>query len=298
MSGRTAVLLATSPDLPALDDDDRPLVEALGALGIGAAPLVWSDPAALDLPPGEVVVVRSCWDYHLHPARFLGWIDALEGRGVELVNPAPLLRWNLHKRYLVELGERGIPVVPTELVESGRGPTLAEVLARRGWERAVVKPAVSLSAHETWRLSRAEAAGQEARFAALRARGDVLVQRFVPEIVSEGEWSLVFLGGEYSHAVRKRPKAGDFRVQSDHGGRATPEAPPAWVLEGARRVLDSLAETPVYARVDGVAAGGRLLLMELECIDPSLFLGAHPPAAERLARLLTSRLAAGLHSGD
>lgn len=284
------ILFATNRDNPELTADDRLAAAALGALGVHVAPVIWNEAEPESLEDVDAVVVRSCWDYHLHARAFGGWIDALEQAGVPVVNRPPLLRWNLHKRYLRELEERGVEIVPTAWVEEGDAPALAELLATAGWREAVVKPAVSLSAYQTWRTSPGEAAEHEERFAALRTAGDVLVQRYVPEVTTAGEWSLVFFGGEYSHAVRKRPRQGDFRVQMDHGGHAVPEAPPPALIADAERAIASLPELPAYARVDGIEVRGRLVLMEMECIDPVLYLGTHPPAAERFARRLVAEV--------
>ncbi|HEX2190444.1 MAG TPA: hypothetical protein VHG51_16165 [Longimicrobiaceae bacterium] len=284
----TTVLFATSEEHPALTGDDRIAAEALRERGVGVEPLVWSRPGAAAPDGVRAVVIRSCWDYHLREDAFRAWISALEERGTPLVNPPGLVRWNLHKGYLLELEARGIPVVPTARVRGGDERTLREHLDSAGWEEGVVKPAVSLSAYETWRVRRDDAAGHEARFRRLRERGDVLVQRYLPEIVSGGEWSLVFFGDEFSHAVRKRPKPGDFRVQVEHGGSSRPEDPPRALVHAAARVLEVLPHPPTYARVDGVAVGGRFLLMELECIDPVLFFSAHPAAAARFAERIVS----------
>jgi glutathione synthase/RimK-type ligase-like ATP-grasp enzyme len=150
----------------------------------------------------------------------------------------------------------------------------------------VVKPAVSASARDTWKATRADAHESEASFRELAAAGDVLVQPFVREVTSDGEWSLLFYGGVYSHAVRKRPRAGDFRVQTAHGGSAVAEEPDARVIAQAREALRA-APAPLgellYARVDGCMIGDRFVLMELELVEPELFLGMHPAAADRLA---------------
>lgn len=284
------VLFATSGDHAGLTDDDRIAAAALEGHGIRVEPVVWESTPPESLAGAGAVVIRSCWNYHLHPQAFEEWITACEEHGVALVNSPALLRWNLHKRYLRELEERGVESVPTVWIERGSATPLAEVLRSAGWTEAVVKPAVSLSAHETWRTSPGEAGAHQGRFAALRGSTDVLVQRYLPEIATAGEWSLVFFGGEYSHAVRKRPRAGDFRVQVDHGGTALPEAPPQAVVRAAARVLEAAPEPPVYARVDGVEMDGRFVLMELECLDPVLFFGAEPAAAERFARRIVDRL--------
>jgi len=291
------IALATYAKLPELNADDRLLLAALRAAGAAAEPAVWDAPR--DWGRFDAVVVRSCWDYHRRPAEFLVWIDRVAAAGPRLVNPPAVLHWNADKRYLVDLTAAGVGVVPTAWVgpaaDHGPLPTLGDVLRARGWREAVVKPAVSASAHETWRTGLNGPADDEARFAALLERlpRGLLVQPFVPEVVADGEWSLVFIGGRFSHAVRKHSAPGDFRVQQEFGGRAVPATPPEALVADARAVVAAatrLTGVPegaiAYARVDGVARGGRLLLMELECIEPHLFFDAAPGAAERLAALV------------
>jgi hypothetical protein len=135
-----------------------------------------------------------------------------------------------------------------------------------------------------------DAAAGEERFTRLRSTGDVLVQKFLTEITTEGEWSLVFFGTEFSHAVRKRPRPGDFRVQVEHGGSDTSEVPPRALIDDAARVVRCLPGSPVYTRVDGVVVDGEFLLMEVECIDPFLYFQMHAPAAARFAAEVMRRV--------
>ncbi|HEX3158681.1 MAG TPA: hypothetical protein VHQ45_09195 [Gemmatimonadaceae bacterium] len=285
------VALVTYADLPQLTGDDQRLVAALASRGVRAVPAIWND-AHVDWTVFTAVVVRSCWDYYLQHAEFLAWVARLEAAGVVLWNPPDVLRWNSEKTYLPALAARGVPVVPTRVVERGAPTSLASILADERWERAVVKPAISAAAHDTWRTSRAEAAAHEARFGAMTAAGRVLVQSFVDAVTTEGEWSLLFLGGAYSHAVRKRPGAGDFRVQEQHGGTTEAAEPDAATIAQARAALcaaPSPADT-LYARVDGCVVDGRFVLMELELIEPDLFLRADAAAPDRLADALVRRL--------
>jgi glutathione synthase/RimK-type ligase-like ATP-grasp enzyme len=209
------------------------------------------------------------------------------------VNPDVVVRWNADKRYLRDLARAGVTTVPTRWMERGdAGESLETVLVRSGWTDVVVKPVVSASAHQTWRISRDMAARDRSRVASLvESSGAVLVQPFIAEVLGEGEWSLVFIAGEYSHAALKRPAAADFRVQWEHGGRADPAEPPPPLVHDAHDVVAAAARRcglaisdVAYARVDGVQRDGRLLLMELECLEPHLFLGYSPTAATRLAR--------------
>ena len=283
------IAFATSPELPELDADDRLALEPLGRRGVEVVPAVWSDPA-VDWGAFELVVVRSCWDYHLEPEAFRAWIERLADAGLPVQNPPPVLRWNLDKHYLRELEEAGVPIAPTVWLPRGAAADLRAILAERGWSEAVVKPAVSLSAHGTWRTRRGSAAADQGRLERALAGGAMLVQRFLGEIVSEGEWSLTFLRGRFRHGVLKRPAAGDFRVQHEHGGERLAREPEPALVRQARAVLERVEAACLYARVDGVRIEGRLVLMELELIDPQLYLAQDPGAPERFAAAIDAEL--------
>jgi glutathione synthase/RimK-type ligase-like ATP-grasp enzyme len=250
---------------------------------------VWDD-RGVDWSRFDRVVVRSCWDYHLRLPEFLAWVESVERQGVALWNPGRLLRANAHKSYLRELAARGFPLVPTAWLSRGSPAGLATLLDERGWTDVVVKPAVSASAFRTWRVSRAEAEGAATRraFADLIAAGDLLVQRFAPEVLWPGEWSFVFLGERYSHAVLKRPAAGDFRVQHEFGGQIADEAPSPALRAQAQRVSDWIPRPWLYARIDVVEIAGTLHVMEVELIEPALFLGSDPAAPRRFAEAVLS----------
>ena len=272
------IAFATYAEAPDLVDDDRVAARAFAARGIEVRPAVWDDPA-VRWSDFDAVVVRSCWDYHLKSDAFVAWAASVESSGARLWNPPGIVRWNFEKTYLRDLERRGVPVVPTVWLERGAEADLGEILARASWARVVVKPTVSLSAYETWV---APAEGGDARLARMLERGGVMVQPFMEEIVEGGEWSLVFFGGEYSHAVVKRPAAGDFRSQSEYGASKTVTEPPARLVDDARRALAAVDGAVLYARVDGVDARG-LVLMELELIDPELYFLKVPEAADRFA---------------
>lgn len=272
--------LATYRELPLLAADDQLLQTALLRRGYAADAVVWDDPT-VDWQRYDAVVVRSCWDYHRRPDDFRGWIDRLERLGVRLWNPPALLRWNLDKRYLRDLADRGVPVVPTVYLERGAAPDLGALLRERGWNEAVVKPAIAATSFHTWRTPTVTATADQERFAALLAERALLVQPLLPQIVA-GEWSLLFFDGRFSHAVLKRPAPGDFRSQDEFGGTAERSEPPPGVVGQAQAVLEAIAGPCLYARVDGLLVDGVFTLMELELIEPSLFLGLAPEAAERL----------------
>jgi len=289
------VALVTCRELPVLPEDDRPLVAELARLGIAAKAEIWDDPS-VKWTSFDVLLLRSTWDYHLRPAEFLAWIGARAAESAALWNPPPLLLWNAHKFYLRDLASRGIPIAPTRFLAAGSAARLADVLEEEGWSRAVVKPAVSASAHRTLVIAREDAAECDAELRALLADGDALVQKYLPEIETNGEWSFVFLDGAFSHSVRKRPAPGDFRVQAEHGGTEEPGPAAPALLGEARRAADAIDSPWLYARVDGVESEGRLLLMELELIEPTLYLSSAANAARRLASAI-ARIAEGEEAG-
>jgi hypothetical protein len=282
------VALVTYRGLPGLSADDQLLLAPLAARGITAQPAAWDDPAVA-WDSYDALVVRSTWNYHTSFDAFRAWIGRVDSLGVPMWNPPAILRWNASKTYLRDLAADGVSVVPTRWVADGAGPELAEVLADAGWSDAVVKPAVSASAYETWRIARGRpTADDEARFRRIVASpAGAMVQRFLPELATNGEWSLMFIAGEYSHAVLKRPRPGDFRVQHEHGGSAEPVVPPAHVLGAAREITMRIPGRWLYARVDGVEIGGRFVLAELELLEPSMFLKSDANAADRLAEAIS-----------
>lgn len=281
------VALVTCGSHPELTEDDRPLLAELWSLGVEAAPAVWDD-ASADWKSFDAAVLRSPWDYHLSPAAFLAWLSRLEALGVPLWNPPGVVRANADKRYLKELEAAGVPVAPTAWVARGGKADLDALLSARGWTDAVVKPAVSAGAFRTSRVK----PGEEGRRALeeVLAHSDAMVQPFLPEIAAEGEWSFVFLDGRFSHAVLKTVRAGDFRVQEEHGGRVRRAEPPPGLLVQARDALLACPGPTLYARIDGVRRDGSLLLVEAELTEPSLYLSLCPGAAGLFARLIKDRL--------
>jgi len=284
------IALATSKDWPDLASDDRTLLQPLADRGFKAEPAVWSDPN-YPWQDCDAVVIRSCWDYHLRSQEFLRWIAFLESIGCNVWNPPAMIRWNADKSYLRSLEDKGIPIVPTLWFEQEKTPSLADALRDRGWEKAVVKPRISATAHRTQVVEAKNAAAGQALFEELWAGPGVMVQKFMDSIVSQGEWSLMFFGGQFSHAVLKTAKPGDFRVQEDFGGKSHIADPPAHVLECATRTVRAIGDT-LYARVDGVVdrAGNedQFRIMELELIEPCLFLTSHPSATGRFAEAITA----------
>ncbi len=232
-------------------------------------------------------MIRSTWNYVRNYDRFLAWVDSCAA-STRLWNPAAIVRWNSHKRYLLELGQAGLPVVPTRLVPAGSSAELMHLAG--GWDEVVVKPAVSAGSFGTRRIARADFAtvGQAHLDQLLGGAHDVLVQPFLSSVESYGERALVWIDGALTHAVRKTPR---FAGEAQRISEAVPIAADEAAL--AESILAAVVRQPLlYARVDLARdESGRPCVMELELIEPSLFLDRSPAALARLAAAI-HRLAA------
>ena len=236
------------------------------------------------------MIFRASWDYHHAPEAYLAWLARWEAAGVRFWNPPALIRWNLTKRYLLDLERAGVPVIPTVVLDHPAAIHLPAVLAERGWRRAVVKPVLGASAHDAALVEPGDCGAVAAAIDDGRLRRPVLVQPFIEEITTRGEWSLVFIEGALTHAMVKHPGAGDFRVQAHYGGTsARAQASPALERAGLR-ALEALPVAPLYARVDGVETGDGFLVMEVEVHEPGLFFPAAPEAAQAFAEAIIRRL--------
>lgn len=285
------VALVTCAALPGLHADDRHLLDALRAAGVDARPVVWED-AHHDWGAARLTVMRSAWDYAFRREQFLAWADRVAGR-TTLWNSARMVRWNTHKRYLCDLAERGVSVVPTVLLPAGSRVSLEALLHERGWEDAVVKAAVAQSGRYAMAVPRARRAAGQAHLERLLPFEDMLVQPHVPSVATTGERSLIFVDGQFTHAVRKRAAAGEFRVHDDYGGSVVPEEPDDAALAVARAAIAAAGEPLHYARVDVVRGGeGEPLIMEFELVEPELFLRFSPAAVAAFVACIERELGA------
>ena len=275
---------------PPVEDPDTPLL-ATALRGAGASVEVadWRD-AEVDWSSARLTMLRSPWDYVDAVEEFVSWMRKT-GAVTQLWNPPALVEWNVHKAYLLDLGVRGAPVVPTVVLLHGTAASLDGICDARGWNTVVVKPAVGIGGHGTGRFDVGDPNAQ-AHLDALLARGDTLVQPFMPSVATDGEISVVLFDGVPSHAVRKAPDTDDYRVQEEWGGRTEAVELTAGVAELAARICSVLPEQPLYARVDMLRAGDLWHVLEVEVTEPSLFLDLAPRAAtDALVRAVMSRLA-------
>jgi glutathione synthase/RimK-type ligase-like ATP-grasp enzyme len=273
---------------PEISESDRLVQRALEARGAAVEARPWNDLGAA-WGGFDAIVLRSNWDYHFEPDAVLGWLDRLEQDGARVFNPPALVRWNLTKAYLLELARAGVPTVATVILEDESRRGLETLMAARAWRRVVMKPVISASAHDTRLVSAATMDEAVDALASGAMRRPVLVQPFVEEIQTRGEWSLIFIETEMTHAVLKRPAAGEFRVQPRLGGTVETPPPPDGIQAVARAALAALPAPPVYARIDGVETAAGFQIMEVEVNEPGLFFPHAPAAAARFAEALLRR---------
>jgi glutathione synthase/RimK-type ligase-like ATP-grasp enzyme len=299
---RLALVHGTDPGADAFSGDRDPegsidvaLHEGLAARGIGFSRPLWNDPT-VDWAAYDLAVVRTAWDYTSARDEFVRWAGRADAL-TRLENPADVLRWNTHKSYLMELEERGAPIVPTAWLGQGDRVDLAALCRARGWDDVVIKPAVAAGSDGLLRAGGASGhrSAQDA-LEALLAVGDAMVQPFRSRI-SEGELSLVAVEGRVTHAVRKRPAEGEFRVQGRFGGRYARETPSAGAVRLAEWILGTLGPPLLFARVDLVTADdGTLELGEVEATEPDLYLEQSEEGTRALIDAILGRLAAGAAS--
>jgi glutathione synthase/RimK-type ligase-like ATP-grasp enzyme len=271
-------VLATAADMPKPDLESHLLVAALEHLGITARIVAWDAP--FDWSTADLVVIRTTWDYYRRLDEFISWADSVEAVTC-LVNPASVIRWNAHKSYMVELTACGVPTVPTRIAEKGtRVENLAELFPET--TDIVIKPAVSIGAIGALR-GHVDDPTVALHLQGLLTGEDVLIQPFMPAVIDTGEVSLLFAGDELSHAVSKRPCPGDYRVQDHHGGTVHPHQPTDAEIAVASAAISRAPATCAYARVDLVSGDAQPVVMELELIEPALFLAADRGAPDRFA---------------
>jgi hypothetical protein len=269
-----------------MTSEGQMLLAELGRLGIEARPLVWDDPA-VDWSVPKVCVIRETWDYHHRRDEFVAWA-ARVGEQTTLLNSSDVVRWNTHKGYLRELEERGVPIVPTAWLSSGGDADLPDIMSSKRWDEVVIKPAVSASAFETIQVATDRIAEGQAHIDRLLPTRDLMVQPFISSVRDYGERSLIFVDGELTHAVRRTPAL--HPEEGMEHWQATLVQPTPEEAGMALFALLAAGYSTLYARVDMVRdEANQVRLMELELVEPSLFLTLAPHAARRLAEAISNK---------
>jgi hypothetical protein len=265
--------------------DDELAIPALTELGWDVSTISWRDPS-VDWNDFEITVIRTPWDYQRHPAEFLSVLSLIDGSRSRLENSLDIIKWNLSKRYLRDLEAAGVPVVPTLWDESYNRQNFTRWQEDLASKELILKPTISATAEDTYRLREFDS-----RLEDIFRNRDFMVQPFMPEIVEEGEYSLFYFNGEFSHSILKTPKLDDFRVQEEHGGIITSIVASADLIGAGAHTMKYIGEMPLYARIDLVrSVGNRWLLMELELIEPALYFRMDAGSSEKFAHAMDSRM--------
>jgi len=272
------IALVTGSENPELYTDDLPLKSYLESRGVVTSVVIWND-SEIDWKKYDVLVIRSIWDYIKDIDVFSAWLDFLRSHHIKVLNPISVMEWNKQKHYLLELADQGILIPPTIYIKKNTKINLQYEIEKVSWNKAVIKPTISVGAIRTWVLTKENADTLQADVDLLLSEQDIFIQKFAEEIKSQGEISIVYFNKKYSHAVLKRPKENDFRVQFQYGGTYEKYIPADSLLQSLETILSNIKAELLYARIDGyITSEGRFCLMEIELIEPVLFVSSDQDA--------------------
>jgi len=259
----------TCQNYASLDADEQHIIAPFKAAGITVIPVIWDQP--INYAIYDLLLFRSAWDYHQKTTAFEKWLEQLKNIQTPIYNPISLIKQNYNKYYLKKLQNKGFPIIPTLFFDNVTTINLAHILKTQQWEKGVIKPVISMSAYHTYAFDQKNCQELQKQLSNYYGNTKVMVQQFAQEITEEGEWSLVFFDKQYCMTALKKPKKGDFRVQSELGGTIRYPEPPALIIAQAKAILEDYEEEILYARMDGIIRNGQFLLMEAELIDPELY---------------------------
>ncbi|GGE50336.1 glutathione synthetase-like protein [Pedobacter psychrotolerans] len=258
-------------DSQTVETEDERLLVFLQAKGLNIELVIWNDPL-INWENYQLAILKSPWDYFDLIDDFHTWLDQLEKKGVKLLNPIDIVRWNTDKQYLKEIENAGLPITPCVFVNKEVKINLEDFFGILNTDRLIVKPCVSGGAKNTFSVTVDNVKEINKELHHLIQKENFIIQPFLKEIIENGEWSFIFFNGVYSHSLIKKAKAGDFRVQPAHGGSVHPQNPNQEMIDTASKYVKLFAKNCLYARVDGTFVNDKFLLMELELIEPFLFL--------------------------
>ncbi|MFT4878184.1 MAG: glutathione synthase/RimK-type ligase-like ATP-grasp enzyme [Flavobacteriales bacterium] len=271
--------------------EDRILQKALERKGLSVRRCDWAD-RSINWSETSVVLFRTTWDYFHRFKEFSVWLEQVSTQ-TTLINPAELIHWNINKRYFEDLEVRGVNCVETVYIKSSSTQTLRSICEATEWTKWVLKPTVSGAGRHTYLITSEELDAHEELFQSLVSEEEMMIQPFIQSVVDFGELSLMVMNGQYTHAVHKTPKKGDFRVQDDFGGTVKMFEPTQAEIKFAERAVQACTPKPMYARVDMVKDNaGQLAIAELELIEPELWFRFNEKAADVLAEGIAKKLTA------
>ncbi len=263
--------------------DDQLLIDALKEHKIEVQSVDWNSIDALTT--FDAVLVFSTWDYYKNSLQFLDNLRTIEEQGLKVYNSYDIIKWNHSKQYLNDLEKLGLKPIESIYISSNDLDELKTILVEKGWNDCVIKPQISTSGHHTSRFSLASLDDILSSYKSYDEQ--YIVQPFAEEVISEGEWSFVFFDKEFIHCVLKKPLEGNFLVQK---GTITPVDPPEWMLQEAQHIIDTIDLPALKTRIDVIRRGNELRIMEIEMIEPGLYLKYFPGSEKKLAKILSERV--------
>ena len=267
------IALLTCKKLPDLLPSDQKLIPLLAKYNIDAKAIIWDD-KNVNWKEYEYLIFRNTWDYYEKETEFNIWLKKIEDLGVKTLNSLEIINQNKHKFYLNNLQKKGIKIIPTIFVNKTNLLNLKDLIPEN-WKKVVIKPAFSAGSYQTevFEITDNFTLIEEinSKFSKIAKTKDLLLQEFMPEILSLGETSFIFFNKKFSHCILKKPVQGDFRVQVQYGGKYQLVHPSEEIINQAQKVIDTFADQLLYARVDGIVIHNELNLMEVECIEPDLY---------------------------
>ncbi|ARS40868.1 hypothetical protein CA265_14880 [Sphingobacteriaceae bacterium GW460-11-11-14-LB5] len=272
-------------DSTTVESEDDKLLHFLKEKGLDIEKVIWNDPN-INWEDYSLAILKSPWDYFDLIEEFYSWLNQLEAKKVKLLNPVETVRWNANKLYLQEIEAAGLMITPSFFIQNQKSVSLEDFFEKFNTDKLIVKPCVSGGAKNTFKVTVDDVKEVNQKLNQLIQHEDFIVQPFLPEILESGEWSFIFFNGGYSHSLIKQAKPGDFRVQPAHGGSVHPQKPNEELVATAQQYVTLFAKDCLYARVDGTFVNGEFLLMELELIEPFLFLNTDPQNYDRYYQAL------------
>lgn len=265
---------------------DEMLIKPFAAKGYDAEMISWK--ASVNWGDFESVIVRATWDYQDHFEEFEKTLEKINSSGARLLNPLEIMKWNFSKMYLQMLKEKGIEIIPSHFANNFDFDLAYDLYKKYECKEIIIKPCVSANSDDTFRLDVSELCNQTQYLKELFNGRDHMYQPFIPSVIQNGEYSLFYFGGEFSHAILKTPKDGDFRVQEEHGGSLKRISPNEQMLLAAEKIIKEIQPCPLYARIDLVEYQDKYLLMEVELIEPSLYFNLDDESAGRFVEAYIS----------
>jgi len=280
------------PNLDELFEEDNLLIKGFEAQGFQASPVVWSDPN-IDWNQFDIALIRSTWDYLDAAEHFLNVLSKIESSSCKLFNPLSVVRWNMDKHYLLDLEQQEVQIIPTFMASHVELDTLHKLFIENQWQTVILKPAIGLAGSNTYRISLNELENLLTKIRADQPHSEYLIQPFIENIITEGEWSFIYFNQQLSHVLLKRPAPNDYRVQGIYGGTIQSAKPQSHDLLQATSVLDRLPSDILYARLDFVRVNGQLSVMEVELIEPIFSFNLVPESIMRLVNATKTKF--GIH---